>query len=84
VATDIQICMGSSCFSRGNQHNLAVIREFLRERGIAANVVLRGGLCFGRCSRGPHLVIDGTHYEQVDPNLCLDLLRRHFQQETPG
>jgi len=82
--TEIQICMGSSCFSRGNNHNLAVVREFLRERGLDTRVVLRGGLCHGRCSKGPHLVIDGHAYEQVDPNACLDLLQRHLDQEKPG
>ncbi len=81
---EIQICMGSSCFARGNKQNLHVVREFLRERGLEARVVVRGGLCHGRCSLGPHLIIDGHAYEQVDPNACLDLLRRHAESEGAG
>ena len=78
---EISICMGSSCFARGNNQNLAVVREFLAQHGLPAQVTLRGELCRGRCRQGPHLVIAGTPYEQVDPNACLDLLRRHFGKE---
>jgi len=78
---NIEICMGSSCFSRGNNRNLTVIREYLTEHGLEANVQLRGCLCLDACSRGPHISVAGTRYDQVDPNSCLDILRKHFGEE---
>ncbi len=55
----IVICMGSSCFSRGNSLNLELIREHLRQAGISARVELSGQLCQERCSEGPNLMING-------------------------
>jgi len=82
ATVNIEICMGSSCFSRGNKRNLGVVQNFLREHGIEAKVGLRGCLCLDACSKGPHLTIDGTRYEQVDPNACLDILRKHLAKEA--
>ena len=36
--TSITLCMGSSCFSRGNGKNLPRIQEFLKDHGLAAQV----------------------------------------------
>jgi NADH:ubiquinone oxidoreductase subunit E len=78
---NIEICMGSSCFSRGNERNLVVVKEFLRDHGLAEDVKLRGCLCLDACSCGPHITVDGTRYEHVEPNVCLDILRRHLAKE---
>jgi NADH:ubiquinone oxidoreductase subunit E len=69
--------MGSSCFPRGNARNLDVVRGFVEDHDLGAVVRVRGDLCTGVCSRGPVVVVDGVAFEEVDPNSCLDLLRRH-------
>jgi NADH:ubiquinone oxidoreductase subunit E len=79
----IVICMGSSCFARGNNRNLEVIREYLGAHGIEASVELQGSLCLGECQQGPNLLINGTLFSHVDPNVCLDLLRQHLAA-APG
>ena len=79
--TTIELCLGSSCFSRGNKHNLGVVQAFLKEHGLAADVQLRGCLCLDACSGGPHITIDGVRHDRVDPNSCLDILRKHFAKE---
>ncbi len=79
---EILICMGSSCFARGNNKNLAVIQDFLRRHGLDVSVKLRGDLCHGNCKEGPNLVIDGVSYNQVDANTCLDLLNKHFPAKS--
>ena len=38
----IIICMGSSCFSRGNRVNLELIKAWLSERKIEAEVGFKG------------------------------------------
>lgn len=69
--------MGSSCYSRGNNRNLEVIRDFVAERGLDGEISMRGGLCHGKCKQGPNMTIDGVNYTRVDPNVCVDLLNRH-------
>jgi NADH:ubiquinone oxidoreductase subunit E len=81
--TTIEICMGSSCFSRGNERNLVAIQGFLRDHGLAltAEVKVRGCLCLDACANGPHITVAGTRYPGADPNLCLDILREHVAKE---
>lgn len=61
----IQICMGSSCFSRGNSRNLEIIKDFIQENNIEANVFMKGHLCAKNCKQGPIIEINGITYEQV-------------------
>lgn len=68
----IMICMGSSCFARGNKHNLAIIQDYIRDNGIDCTLTGRG--CVGKCRLGPNLSIDGVNYERVDPETLIDLL----------
>lgn len=75
---EIQICLGSSCFSRGNSQNLLVLREFLAARGIAARVATVGHLCEEQCSQGPNIAIDGVMHHAVDAAMLRTLLDRRF------
>lgn len=82
--SEILICMGSSCFARGNNRNLTVIQDFLKRNGLSNRVKLRGDLCHGNCKEGPNLVIDGVRYTEVDANACLDILKKHFAPDQPA
>lgn len=78
---NITICMGSSCFSRGNNRTIEVIQHFLTNRDIAAPVHLCGHLCEGLCKQGPNVVIDGKLYQEVDPVTVLGLLNHHVPRK---
>ena len=69
---DIVICMGSSCFARGNKRNLKIIEEYLKEHSIDCK--LSGRACAGNCNSGPNIRIDGEKFERVDPETLIDLL----------
>jgi len=73
---EIVVCMGSSCFARGNRRNLEVIQEVIRRRNLAARVVLRGCLCEGACREGPHIRIAGQRFDNIDPLAANDLMER--------
>lgn len=66
TTTSITLCMGSSCFSRGNGKNLPRIQEFLKDHGLAAKVTLKGCRCGGCCAQGPNIWVDGV----LRPNLA--------------
>lgn len=73
----IAICMGSSCFSRGNNRNIEVIQNYLQTRGLPAGAELTGHLCQGHCTAGPNVTINGKLYHEVDPIVIVGLLN-HF------
>lgn len=63
---EIKVCMGSSCFARGNVDNLSYIETFLKDNGIDAQVELVGALCEENCATGPHIYVDNVNYDEVD------------------
>lgn len=75
----IKICLGSSCFSRGNNVNVEVVKQFLRERGLEADVTFSGRLCEDMCGRGPVIVIDDKVYEEVNLSRLHKILQEEFQ-----
>lgn len=72
----IVICMGSSCFARGNEKNLAFCENYLAEHGLKDEVdcELSGSLCTGNCAVGPVVIADGKTYTHVDQGVMKDLL----------
>ncbi len=62
----IKICMGSSCFARGNKENLETIKGFLKEHNIEAEVILTGNLCSEKCNTGPNLYFNNILFQNVD------------------
>lgn len=80
----ITICMGSSCFARGNEKNVAYCEKFLAARGLRdeVDVVLGASLCTGNCAQGPIVIVDGNVHTQVDEGVMSDILNRLFPAET--
>ncbi len=74
----IQICMGSSCFSRGNGKTLKVIQNYLKEHNLEGDVVLKGNHCFSDCSLGPVVKINDKLHENVNADNILELLELTF------
>jgi NADH:ubiquinone oxidoreductase subunit E len=62
---ELDICLGSSCFSRGNKEVVQFIKDYLRKNHLDDRVVFKGARCLGHCSNGPNLVIDGKVIEGV-------------------
>ena len=63
---DITVCMGSSCFARGNASNLEFIENYIKENGLEADIDLAGSRCEGKCVTGPNVIINGIEYTEVD------------------
>ncbi|MDA3823268.1 MAG: NAD(P)H-dependent oxidoreductase subunit E [Bacteroidales bacterium] len=76
----IQICLGSSCFSRGNGKTLKVIQNYLKEHHLEGDVVLRGNHCFSDCSKGPIVKINDELHEFVNSDSILELLQQTFNK----
>jgi NADH:ubiquinone oxidoreductase subunit E len=62
---EMEICLGSSCFSRGNKDVVKYIRDYLKKNHLDDRVIFKGARCLGHCSNGPNLVINGKVIEGV-------------------
>ena len=61
----MEICLGSSCFSRGNKEVVAYIRDYIKRNHLEDKIIFKGARCMGYCSNGPNLRIDGIVKEEV-------------------
>lgn len=64
---NITICLGSSCFSRGNKDVVEAIQEHLEDIGMKEHTNFKGGHCFGNCAEGPVMIVNGRTFKSIDP-----------------
>jgi NADH:ubiquinone oxidoreductase subunit E len=76
---EMHICLGSSCFSRGNKEVVMFIREYLKKNHLEDKVIFRGARCMGNCSKGPNLKIDDTNEEGVTLSRIEGILERELK-----
>lgn len=74
MTINITVCMGSSCFARGNDRNLEFIENFIKENNMDAEIELSGARCEGKCASGPNVIINGTEYTEVDEEKLKEIL----------
>lgn len=76
----IKVCMGSSCFARGNAKNLQLIQKFLSENNLEDEIELTGLRCCDKCSKGPNITIDDVEYNNIESGTLLDILEKHLKK----
>ena len=82
MKTVISVCMGSSCFARGNNRNIEVIRSYISRAEVDAELVeLKGNLCQGACAKGPNIAIDGKLFSGVFPENVGDIIRLYLDSK---
>jgi NADH:ubiquinone oxidoreductase subunit E len=74
--TSLTICLGSSCFTRGNDENLPRIQAYLKAKGLEDRVALKGSRCEGRCQHGPNLRVGEAFIEEVRAETLLEKLEK--------
>lgn len=79
--TELVICMGSSCFSRGNKRTIKTIREYIDRNGLCGRVLVKGHLCEGLCKDGPNVTVDGEVYHGIDTTTIEALLDQHIKPQ---
>ena len=75
-AVEIVVCLGSSCFARGNSENLAILNQHIKAHGLDATIRLTGKLCQDQCKQGPNLTIDGELYHGVTAAKLREILQQ--------
>ena len=62
---DIVVCMGSSCFARGNKNNLEYLENLAETGKLNIKLELSGNRCEKKCAEGPNIVINNKMYSNV-------------------
>ncbi len=76
----VELCMGSSCFARGNSENLQAIETYLEENGLSDRVELVGHLCLDKCNQGPNIKINGKDYSAINPEDTIALIVKALEE----
>lgn len=75
-AIEIVVCLGSSCFARGNSENLAILNKYAQSHGANISIRLTGRLCQDQCKLGPNLTIGGEVHHSVTAARLRELLQQ--------
>ena len=60
--TVIKICLGSSCYVRGNDKMLIFLEDYIRQNNKKAKIELVACRCANLCQDGPSIFIDDKKY----------------------
>ena len=77
----VEICMGSSCYSRGNSKALEIAEAFIEERNLQNEVRLSGKLCLESCSEGPNIIVNGILHRKCEPECITDLISHYLRAD---
>ncbi|NMC38201.1 MAG: (2Fe-2S) ferredoxin domain-containing protein [Bacteroidales bacterium] len=75
---EMKICLGSSCFSRGNREVVMFIRDYLKKNHLEDRIVFTGARCMGLCNSGPNLKINERIIQGVTLSKIEEILENEF------
>ena len=75
----ITVCMGSSCFARGNNVLINKIKEYISKYNLENRVELSATLCQNLCREGPNIRFNDKQYRQIDEKKLEALLDGYFR-----
>lgn len=61
----IEICVGSSCFVKGSNELVEMLKKYLEDNHLEEQVQLKGAFCMGQCAKGLGVRVDGHLLEGV-------------------
>lgn len=77
---EVVICLGSSCFARGNKATLKVIDKYIKDNNLQDRIFFHGGHCFGRCAEGPVVKINDIIHTGVNEFNIIEILNSTFKK----
>ena len=72
---EINVCMGSACFARGNKSIIETVKKYIRKNNMQNSIDLKGELCTGECEKGPNAKINGRIYHNLNEEKILEILK---------
>ena len=81
---EISICLGSSCFSRGNQATVHLIKEFLWKNKLNDRIFFKGAHCFNECKDGPTLKINEDLIFGINQDNVIGIIKKALEEHQIG
>ncbi len=72
--TVIKVCLGSSCYVRGNNETLAFLENYIHQSKKEISLELLGCRCTNACQEGPNIFINGKKYSHPTQEELLSVL----------
>ncbi|MBQ4084769.1 MAG: NAD(P)H-dependent oxidoreductase subunit E [Alphaproteobacteria bacterium] len=63
--TVIKVCLGSSCYVRGNDKILSFLEDYIQKHEKDIQLDLLGCRCANLCQDGPNIFIDDKKYSRL-------------------
>ena len=74
--TVVKVCLGSSCYVRGNDKILAFLEDYIQKNGKEAVVELTGCRCSNLCQGGPNIYINDKKYTGLTQEELIKILEK--------
>ena len=74
--TVVKVCLGSSCYVRGNDKMLAFLEKYIGESKKDISVQLLGCRCTNACQDGPNIFIGDTKYSHPSQDELMQILEK--------
>ncbi len=72
--TTIKVCLGSSCYVRGNDKTLAFLEDYISKNKKDVTIELLGCRCTNACQDGPSIFINDKRYAHPSHEELTNLL----------
>lgn len=76
--TVITICLGSSCFARGNKEIIKIVKSFIVKNNLSEKIEFKGSHCFGECNKGPSIKINDKIFYTITENNIFNFLEQNL------
>ena len=70
----IEICVGSSCFVKGSNELVELLKKYLDDNNLNDKVQLKGSFCMGQCARGLGVRVNGKLLEGVTLGNAIEMI----------
>ncbi len=75
----IQICLGSSCFSRGNHELVEIIKKYIKKNHLEDSISFSGSHCSNLCVQGPNIRIAGKVIHNISKENIEEILNTNIK-----
>lgn len=76
---EITICLGSSCYTRGNNETIKLIQAFIAENKIEDLINFKGELCSCNCKSGPNLKVNDQTHHNIDALSAITIIKDNLK-----
>jgi len=80
MKNQVEICLGSSCFARGNREIVTYLKQVLPTSGPHKSKLI-GSHCLGECERGPNIKINDKFYHYVTKEEVIQYLKNEINKD---